>query len=184
MTHAILPNVTVTLAIRSWLLKPVHRQSPSEAITMQNWSNSHPDSLWVKANSQTEHSPSQLIIILITCCSLTRVKLTALCKHLMTKTTLTYISNKQNLKYCSLPLSVTQIKMSFGEHKLQYNLFFFSRHPETLTNNTFYFIIQIQSILLHHPRHWLTEKDNIMYCHFLLWPLPMLARHKVANPPH
>ena len=38
-------------------------------------------------------------------CSLTRVKLTALYKHLMTKSTLTYISNKQNLKYCSLPLS-------------------------------------------------------------------------------
>ena len=37
-------------------------------------------------------------------CSLTRVKSTALCKHLMTKTTLTYISNKQNLKYYSLPL--------------------------------------------------------------------------------
>ena len=45
--------------------------------------------------------------ILIKRCSLTRVKLTVLYKHLMTKTTLTYISNKHNLKYCTfcgLPL--------------------------------------------------------------------------------
>ena len=46
-----------------------------------------------------------VIIILIKRCSLTRVKLTALYTRLMTKTTLTYISNKQNLNYCSLPLS-------------------------------------------------------------------------------
>ena len=46
-----------------------------------------------------------IIIILIKRCSLTRVKLTALYTRLMTKTTLTYISNKQNLNYCSLPLS-------------------------------------------------------------------------------
>ena len=39
------------------------------------------------------------------CCSLTRVKLTVLYKHLMTKTTLTYFSVKQNLKYSGLPLS-------------------------------------------------------------------------------
>ena len=45
-----------------------------------------------------------IIIILIKRCSLTRVKLTALYKHLITKTTLTYISYKQNLKYCSLQL--------------------------------------------------------------------------------
>ena len=38
-----------------------------------------------------------IIIILIKRCSLTRVKLTALYKHLMTKTTLTHISNKQTL---------------------------------------------------------------------------------------
>ena len=44
-----------------------------------------------------------IIIILIKRCSLT--KLTALYTGLMTKTTLTYISNKQNLNYCSLPLS-------------------------------------------------------------------------------
>jgi len=44
-----------------------------------------------------------VIIILIKRCSLT--KLTALYTRLMTKTTLTYISNKQNLNYCSLPLS-------------------------------------------------------------------------------
>ena len=42
---------------------------------------------------------------LIRRCSLTRVKLTALYKHLITKATLAYISNKHNLKYCSLPLS-------------------------------------------------------------------------------
>ena len=35
---------------------------------------------------------------LIKHCSLTGVKLTALYKHLVTKTTLTYISNKLNLK--------------------------------------------------------------------------------------
>ena len=46
-----------------------------------------------------------IIIILIKRCSLTRVKLTALYTCLMTKTTLTSISNKQNLNYCSLPLS-------------------------------------------------------------------------------
>ena len=46
-----------------------------------------------------------IIIILIKRCSLTRVKLTALYTRLMTETTLTYISNKQNLNYCSLPLS-------------------------------------------------------------------------------
>ena len=46
-----------------------------------------------------------IIIILIKHCSLTRVKLTALYTHLMTKTTLTYISNKQNLKFDGLPLS-------------------------------------------------------------------------------
>ena len=46
-----------------------------------------------------------IIIILIKRCSLTRAKLTALYTRLMTKTTLTYISNKQNLNYCSLPLS-------------------------------------------------------------------------------
>ena len=46
-----------------------------------------------------------IIIILIKRCSLTRVKLTALYARVMTKTTLTYISNKQNLNYCSLPLS-------------------------------------------------------------------------------
>ena len=40
-----------------------------------------------------------ITIILIKRCSLTRVKLTALYKHLMTKTTLTYISKKRNLKY-------------------------------------------------------------------------------------
>ena len=45
-----------------------------------------------------------IIIILIKRCSLTRVKLTALYTRLMTKTTLTYISNKQNFNYCSLPL--------------------------------------------------------------------------------
>ena len=45
----------------------------------------------------TEHAKI-IIIILIKRCSLTRVKLTALYKHLMTKTTLAYISNKQNLK--------------------------------------------------------------------------------------
>ena len=50
-------------------------------------------------------STMDLIIILIKRCSLTRVKLTALYTRLMTKTTLTYISNKQNLNYCSLPLS-------------------------------------------------------------------------------
>ena len=32
------------------------------------------------------------------------ISLTALYKHLMMKTTLTYISDKQNLKYCCLPL--------------------------------------------------------------------------------
>ena len=42
-------------------------------------------------------STMDLIIILIKRCSLTRVKLTALYTRLMTKTTLTYISNKQNL---------------------------------------------------------------------------------------
>ena len=46
-----------------------------------------------------------IIIILIKRCSLTRVKLTALYTRLLTKTTLTCISNKQNLKYGSLPLS-------------------------------------------------------------------------------
>ena len=46
-----------------------------------------------------------ITIILIKRCSLTTVKLTALYTRLMTKTTLTYISNKQNLNYCSLPLS-------------------------------------------------------------------------------
>ena len=46
-----------------------------------------------------------IIIILIKRCSLTRVKLTALYTRLMTKNTLKYISNKQNLNYCSLPLS-------------------------------------------------------------------------------
>ena len=44
-------------------------------------------------------------MILIKRCSPTRVKVAALYKHLVTKTTLTYVSNKQNLKYCSLPLS-------------------------------------------------------------------------------
>ena len=44
-----------------------------------------------------------IIIILIKRCSLT--ELTALYTRLMTKTTLTYISNKQNLNYGSLPLS-------------------------------------------------------------------------------
>ena len=48
-------------------------------------------------------STMDVIIILIKRCSLT--KLTALYTRLMTKTTLTYISNKQNLNYCSLPLS-------------------------------------------------------------------------------
>ena len=42
-----------------------------------------------------------VIIILIKRCSLTRVKLTALYKHFMANTTVTYISNKQNCKYCS-----------------------------------------------------------------------------------
>ena len=46
-----------------------------------------------------------IIIILIKRCSLTRVKLAALYTRLLTNTTLTYISNKQNLNYCSLPLS-------------------------------------------------------------------------------
>ena len=46
-----------------------------------------------------------VIIILIKRCSLTRVKLTALYTRLMTKTSLTYISNTQNLNYCSVPLS-------------------------------------------------------------------------------
>ena len=46
-----------------------------------------------------------ILIILIKRCSLTRVKLTALYTRLMTKTTLTYISNKQNRNYCNLPLS-------------------------------------------------------------------------------
>ena len=46
-----------------------------------------------------------ITIILMKRCSLTTVKLTALYTRLMTKTTLTYISNKQNLNYCSLPLS-------------------------------------------------------------------------------
>ena len=46
-----------------------------------------------------------IIIILIKRYSPTRVKLIALYTRLMTKTTLTYISNKQNLNYCSLPLS-------------------------------------------------------------------------------
>ena len=39
------------------------------------------------------------ITILTKLCSLTRVKITALYKHLMTKNILTYISNKHNLKY-------------------------------------------------------------------------------------
>ena len=38
-------------------------------------------------------------MILIKRCSLTRVKLTALYKHFMSKTSLTYISNKQNITY-------------------------------------------------------------------------------------
>ena len=42
-----------------------------------------------------------IIIILIKCYSLTRVKLTALYKHLFTKNTLTYISANKNLNYCS-----------------------------------------------------------------------------------
>ena len=46
-----------------------------------------------------------IILILIKRCSLTRVKLNALYTRLMTKTTLKSISNKQNLNYCSLPLS-------------------------------------------------------------------------------
>ena len=46
-----------------------------------------------------------IIIILIKRCSLTRVKVTALYTLLMTKNTLTYISSKQNLNYCRLPLS-------------------------------------------------------------------------------
>ena len=37
-----------------------------------------------------------IIINFLKRCSVTRVKLTALYKHLMTKFTLTYISNKQN----------------------------------------------------------------------------------------
>ena len=47
-----------------------------------------------------------IINVLIKHCSLTRVKLTALYKQLMTKKTLTYISTKQNLKYCSPPLFI------------------------------------------------------------------------------
>ena len=43
-----------------------------------------------------------IIIILIKRCSPTRVKLIALYTRLRTKTTLTYISNKQNFNYCSL----------------------------------------------------------------------------------
>ena len=46
-----------------------------------------------------------IILILIKRFSLTRVKLTALNTRLMANTTLTYISNKQYLNYCSLPLS-------------------------------------------------------------------------------
>ena len=48
-----------------------------------------------------------LIIILIKRCSLTWVKLTALYKDLMAKTTSTYISNKQNLKYYILATIIT-----------------------------------------------------------------------------
>ena len=50
-------------------------------------------------------STMDVIIIFIKRCSLTRVKLIALYTRLMTETTLTYISNKQNLNYCRLPLS-------------------------------------------------------------------------------
>ena len=50
-------------------------------------------------------STMDVIIILIKRYSLTRVKLTAQNTRLMTKTTLTYSSNKQNFNYCSLPLS-------------------------------------------------------------------------------
>ena len=68
--------------------------------------------LFLKMNEEQNISGSNYIIIIITTtiiiviiilkrCSLTRVKLIALYKHIMTKTTLTYISNKQNLKYCS-----------------------------------------------------------------------------------
>ena len=46
-------------------------------------------------------------MILIKHCSLTGVKLIALYKHLVTKTTLTYISNKQNLKHRSLATIIT-----------------------------------------------------------------------------
>ena len=47
-----------------------------------------------------------IIIILIKRCSLTRVGVeSALYTRLMTKNTLTYISNEQNRNYCSLALS-------------------------------------------------------------------------------
>ena len=40
-----------------------------------------------------------IIIIILKRCSLTRDKLTALYKHLITKTILTYISNNQNINF-------------------------------------------------------------------------------------
>ena len=60
-----------------------------------------------------------IIIILIKRCSLTRVKITALYKHLMTKTMLTYISNKQNLKYIDIHTSDTQVSFASVSQRLK-----------------------------------------------------------------
>ena len=68
-----------------------------------------------------------IFINLIKRCSLTRGKLTPLYKHLMTKTTLTYISNKQNLEYCSVAASIacqtiTMLHARTHTHRVRYQL--------------------------------------------------------------
>ena len=87
-------------SLMSWMAMRIlwHRKSSMRKMMMKTIPTMIPET------HNNNNNNNNKLIILVKRCFLTRVKLTALYKHLVTKKTptLTYISNKQNLIYCSL----------------------------------------------------------------------------------